>query len=407
MQRVMNQDHMTRDWGGLRPKLEKKGISFVFFQHTDLFGAVSGGNGQGFGVWNRIRGIAVIDMGKLAHIKGLSIVATSTWNNGTDVGFDPRYLGSLFVTEGNDTYFHQLRMDQWWVQQDLFNKKLSLQVGQFGAETYFGWMPSGLNHFMLEPLFYAPLALWNAYDKPDIHNSTMGAVATFTPNKHFYYKTGVASLTLDQANDPVHVNSTGLEPRFRDGVAWLNNFAFLYGQPNKGADVKDYSGEFHFGFTYTGVSNKDFPVVKPGITSDGNAGYWANIIQPVYRVKAGSNRGLDVRAMYVWGPESKGVLPWDRQLVLSAIFNGPIPSRPKDSINFGMNSYMIRNYLNTPVRLASNLPVTSEKDWEINYSCWATNWWNLMPTVAVIQDLGANPQRGNGVMVGVRSFINF
>src|SRR6266511_6337813 len=137
MQRVMNQDHMTRDWGGLRPKLEKKGISFVFFQHTDLFGAVSGGNGQGFGVWNRIRGIAVIDMGKLAHIKGLSIVATSTWNNGTDVGFDPRYLGSLFVTEGNDTYFHQLRMDQWWVQQDLFNKKLSLQGGQFGAETYF------------------------------------------------------------------------------------------------------------------------------------------------------------------------------------------------------------------------------------------------------------------------------
>src|SRR6266540_3235677 len=70
MQRVMNQDHMTRDWGGLRPKLEKKGISFVFFQHTDLFGAVSGGNGQGFGVWNRIRGIAVIDMGKLTHIKG-------------------------------------------------------------------------------------------------------------------------------------------------------------------------------------------------------------------------------------------------------------------------------------------------------------------------------------------------
>ena len=188
---------------------------------------------------------------------------------------------------------------------------------------------------------------------------------------------------------------------------WLNDFAFLYGQPKKGADVKDYSGEAHFGFNYTGVSIKDFAYVEPGTTSNGNTGEWANIIQPVYRVKAGSNRGLDVRAMYVWGPESKGVLAWDKQLVLSGIFNGPIKSRPQDSINVGLNVYWIRNYLNTPQNLAAGLPVTSEKDWEFNYSCWVTKWWNVMPAVGVLQDLGANPHRGNGVMAGVRSFINF
>jgi porin len=402
LRRIENSPYMFGDWGGERTKLaEEKGISFTLFQHTDLMGAVSGGNDQGFGVWNRIRGIASVDMGKLAHVKGLSIMATGTWNNGTDVGYDQRYLGALFVTTGNDTVIHQVRLDQWWVQQDLFNNKLSLRVGQLGMETYFGWMPSGLNHFMLEPLFYAPLGLLNAYDKPDIHNSAPAAMVTITPNKHFSYQAGVVSLNLNGAI------GNGVAPKITDGVSWINDFAFRYGQPAKAADVKDYSGEMHLGFSYTGVSIKDFAFVKPGITSNGNAGYYANIIQPVYRVKAGSNRGLDVRAMYVWGPESKGVLAWDKQLVLSAIFNGPIPSRPKDSINIGLNSYMIRNYLNTPARLASNLPVTSERDYEVNYACWATNWWNLMPVVAVIQNLNANPRRGNGVMFGLRSFINF
>jgi porin len=399
--KMAQQDHMFGDWGGRRTALEKKGVSFFAFTHADMFGAVSGGNNQGFGVWNRIRGIVNVDMGKVAHIKGMSIMLTGTWNNGTDVGYDPRYLGSLFVVTGNDTIIHQLRLDQWWVQQELFHNKLELRVGQLGAETYFGWMPSGLNHFMMEPLFYAPLGLLNAYDKPDIHNSSPGFMVTYAPNKHFYYRTGVVTITHNE------LNYSGFEPIFRDGVSWLNDIAFKYGQPQKGADVKDYSGEAHFGFTYTGIANANFPVVKPGITSDGNVGYWANIIQPVWRVKSGSNRGLDVRAMYVWGPETKGVLPWDKELVLSGIFNGPIASRPQDSINVGLNVYMIRNFLNTPANLAANLPVTSEKDWEINYSCWVTKWWNVMPTVGVIQDLGANPRRGNGVMVGVRSFVNF
>lgn len=401
-QAIVNSPHMFGDWGGARTKLsEDKGVDFLVFEHTDLLGAVSGGNGQGFGVWNRIRGIVDIDMGKLAHVKGLSFHATALWNNGTDVAYDPRYLGTLQVTSGNDTGLHQVRMDQWWVRQDLFNKKLSVLAGQISGFVWFGWQESGLNHFMQEPLFYAPLALKNAYSNPDPY-STPGAMLQFTPNKHFYYRTAVTSNDTDYATR----SGNGLGMEMRDGVAWLNNFAVLYGQTSKHGG-KNYPGEAHVGFTYTGASQKIFTVVKPGITSDGNAGYWANINQAVWRTTPGSNRGLDVRAMYVWGPESKGVFEYNKQLDLSAIFNGPIKSRPQDSLNVGLNVYMIRNYLNTPQRLAAGLPVTSEKAWEINYSCWVTKWWNLMPVVLVEQDIAANPRKGNGVVVGVRSFINF
>jgi carbohydrate-selective porin OprB len=427
---MLNASAMSGDWGGVRTKLANRyGVNITIFNHTDFLGAASGGSdgksgidsclasgtnpaysgtcqpgSNGFGVWNRIRVIGSVDMSKLAHIKGLSVMATGTWNNGTDVGYDPRYLGALFPIAGNDTGVHQVRLDQWWVEEDLFNNKLSLQVGQFGAETYFGWQPSGLNHFMLEPLFYAPLGLSNAYDKSDIHNSTPGAIVTFRPNKHFSYKTGVMSLNLKG------VIGNGVAPNVTDGVAWDNDFDFKYGQPVNAAVVKDYSGEAHLGFTYTGVSRRDFGYNVNN--TDGNAGYYANIIQPVYRVKAGSNRGLDLRAMYVWGPETKGIQIWNQQIDLSAIINGPIPSRPKDSINVGFNDYIIRSFLNTPARraanlLGANLPVSSEKDYEVNYACWVTNWLNVMPVFDVIQDLNADPQRGNGYIVGVRTFLNF
>ena len=293
-------------------------------------------------------------------------------------------------------------MDQWWIQEDLFKNKLSISVGQIAPATLFGWMPSGLNHFMQEPLFYVPLAIFNALDKPDVPWSSSAAMVQITPNKHFYYRTMVQANTLDEGTRA----GNGLTPYFRDGATWLNNLAFMYGQP-KTQDTKDYSGEAHFGFTYTGVSIKKFGVVKPGTTSNGTVGYWANVIQPVYRVKAGSNRGVDVRAMYSWGPEDKGLFEFDRQLDLSVIIQGPIRSRPQDSINLGMNMYMIRNYLNTPVRLASGLPVTAEKAGELNYSWWATKWWNVMPVVLVVQDIGANPRKGNGVIAGVRTFVNF
>lgn len=401
IQKVLGQDHMLGNWGGLRSKLaEEKGISFFIFNHTDFMNDPAGGNYNGFGVWNRVRGIITVDMEKLARVKGLSITALPVWNNGTDVGY--QYLGTVMVLTGNDAIRHQFRLDQWYVTQDLFKKKLSISAGQIDPVTYFGWMPSGFNHFMMEPLFYAPLAPFNALDKPDVPWSSPAAMVQITPNKHFYYRTMVSSNSLQEGTSA----GNGLEPIFKGGVTWLNNFAFLYGQPTT-KDVKDYSGEAHFGITYTGASLKNFGVVEPGTTSNGTSGYWANVIQPVYRVKAGSNRGVDLRVMYSWGPENKGLLPFDRQLDISAIIQGPIRSRPQDSINLGMNMYMIRNYLNTPQNLAVGLPVTSEKDWELNYSWWATKWFNVMPVVVVVQDINANPRKGNGVVAGVRTFVNF
>ncbi len=392
----VNQKYLTGDWGGERTTLENKGISFDVFLQSDMMGAVSGGNSQGFGVWDRVRPTMDIDMNKLVHLKGMSLHITSTWNNGTDVA---RYLGAIGNATGNDTGKHQFRLDSFWVKQDLFNSKVSLYAGQISGFDFFGFVPSEFSHFAMLGPFYAPLALYNNYSSWD-PNTTPAAMVQITPNKHFYYRSMIQSITHDNLTR----NPSGTSLEARDGALWNNEVAFMYGQAGKDASVKAYPGEVHFGVGYSGAKAfTDFKTGVPAFTKNSVAGYenyYGTIKQAVWRPTAGSDRGLDLRATIVYGPADKGVLDFNRQYIATAVFNGLIPQRPKDSFNFGWNYYGVRG----PLQTAN---YTSERAYEFNYAAQVTGFMNIMPVVQVYQNIGANPTKGNGVVLGVRSIVHF
>ena len=409
---LWNQQTLTGDWGGARTRLaEKWGISFSGFWQNDFFADPSVGNTQGIrgtGNWSRIRGTLDIDMGKLAHVKGLSLHITSTLNQGLDVGGDSRYMGSLVGATGNDTINHQLRLDSWWVKQDLFHNKLSLSAGQISGVDFFGFVPQDFSHFVTLGPFYAPFALYNSFSSFD-PMSTPAAMIQVTPNKHFSYRTMIQSITEGNPSDPNAVlgfynwfnNASGTSMEMKDGAVWNNELAYLYG-----------SGEAHFGVSYSGAkaytkwsgnASDGTLVTVPGFTKDSSAGnenyYWI-LKQAVFRPTAGSSRGVDLGATFVFGPADKGVLAYNRQIVTTAELNGLLPGRPKDSINFAFNYLGIRGPLRTPT-------FQSEKVYEFNYSLQVTSWLQWMPDVQFHQDLGANPKNGTGVVAGFRSLVTF
>jgi|HubBroStandDraft_2_1064218.scaffolds.fasta_scaffold00851_9 carbohydrate-selective porin OprB len=409
---LWNQQSLLGDFAGARTRLaENKGISFSGFWQNDFFADPSVGNSHGntgTGNWSRIRATMDIDMGKLAHMNGLSLHITTTLNQGLDVGYDGRYMGSLMGATGNDTINHQLRLDSWWVKQDLFHSKLSLYVGQISGADFFGFLPQDFSHFVTLGPFYAPLALYNSFSNFD-PMSTPAAMIQITPNKHFYYRTMFQSITEGNPSDPNAVlgfynwfnNSSGTNTEMKDGAVWHNEVAYLYG-----------SGEAHFGVSYSGAkaytkwsgnASNGTLVTLPGFAADSSAGnenyYWI-WKQTVYRPSAGSHRGVDLGGTFVYGPEDKGVLPYNRQLVLTAEFNGLLPGRPKDSINFAYDYLGIRGPLKTPI-------FQSEKVYEFNYSFQVTRWLQWMPDLQVHEDIGANPKNGTGVVVGFRSLVTF
>ena len=408
---LWDQQSLTGDWGSTRTKLaEKLGISLNGFWDNSYFADPSVGNAPGYagtGNWSRIRGTLDIDMGKLARLNGLSLHITSTLNEGLDVIHDSRYMDSL-VGIGNDTGSHQLRLDSWWVKQDLFNGKVSLYAGQISGVDFFGFIPQDLSHFSSIGPYYAPFELYNSFASFD-PMTTPAALIEVTPNKHFRYRTMIQSITEGNPSDPNAVlgfynwfnNSSGTSMQMKDGAVWHNEVAYFY-----------RLGEGHFGVSYSGAkaytewsgsASNGTLVTVPGFSKDSSAeneNYYWILKQTVYRSTSASSRSVDLGGTYAWGPADKGVIPYNRQLVLTSEFNGLVPKRPKDSINFAFNYLGIRGPLETPT-------FRSEKVYELNYSLQLTQWVQWMPVLQFHQDIAANPKNGTGVAVGFRSVITF
>ena len=81
-------------------------------------------------------------------------------------------------------------------------------------------------------------------------------------------------------------------------------------------------------------------------SSPGNSEEYWILKQTVYRA-SGSNRSVDLGGTFVYSPDDKGFLPYNRQLVLTAEAKGLIPKRHKDSINFAFDYLGIRGPLKT------------------------------------------------------------
>jgi carbohydrate-selective porin OprB len=402
---------VTGDWGGARTRLaDDWGIRFSGHWQNDYFADPSVGNTHGYvgtGDWSHIRGTLDIDMGRLAHVRGMSLHITSTVNEGLDVAGDSRYLNSL-VGNGNGTILHQLRLDSWWVKEDFFDGRMSLSAGQISGFDFFGYIAQDFSRFVSFGPFYAPYALYNSYSGANPF-TTPAAMMQITPNKHFHYRTMIQSITEGNPRDPNAVlgfynwfnNSNGTSTQIKDGAVWHNEVACLYG-----------TGEARFGVSYSGAraytewsgkASDGTLVTVPGFTKSsipGDENYYWIVKQAVFRPTSDANGGVVLGSTFVWGPADKGVLPFNRQLITTAEFNGLLPGRPKDSINASLDYVGIRGPLKTTT-------FQSEKVYEFSYSLQVTQWLQWLPDLQVHQDLHANPRNGTGVEIGFRSLITF
>lgn len=393
-----------------RTRLGEKGFKISGFWQNDYFGDPTVGKTEGFtgtGDWSRIRGSLDIDMGKLARAHGLSLHITSTLNQGLDVIGDSRYMDSL-IGNGNDSLNHQLRLDSWWVRQEIYEGKVIVSAGQISGFDFFGYVPQDFSHFVTLGPFYAPFALYNTYSSAD-PMTTPAVLLRIKPSKHFYYRTMLQSITEGNPRDPKAVlgfynwynNPSGTSMQIKDGAVWHNEVACLYSP-----------GQVHFGVSYSGAraftqwsgkASDATLVTSPAFTKNSGAGnenfYWI-VKQAVYRPTSGANRGIDVGATFVDGPANKGVLPYNRQIVTTVEFNGLLPKRPGDSANFSFNDASIRG----PLRTAT---FQSERVYELDYSFQVTPWLHWMPDWQLHQNLAANPKNGTGLAAGFRSLITF
>jgi len=415
------QKWLLGDWGGERTKLEEqKGVAFDFHYIADFQCAENARINNGCGAWNRVRGTMDIDFGKLAGWKGLTMHVTGLWQGGPNIGGN--YLGSI----SNPSTLVSVRatmLDSWWFAYAMLDGKVTVRGGQFASMDYYG-LPPWIWHYMMEPLSYGFNNRGNDYASWD-PASGPGVQLLVNPYKWMYY-----SMAYTSGNrNPYAQNPTGFEYVKHDSGVLSDAVGFTINQPGTGKTAKEkyYTGQYEVGSTYNGgkfansfCNNK---TVVPGCPNPGSL-YYSNPLyfspytgnyvvyfygdQAVYRPKAGSNTGLDIVGGMSFSPNT----PYNfvgKNYLFGVQYNGPIPSRPHDSVNFGLSySGVSSKYNNYYLAVNPNAPpYSSEKAYEFNYSFQATPWWYIQPDVQIFQDVGGLAKYGTAEAIGFRTKVTF
>jgi carbohydrate-selective porin OprB len=384
------------DWGGARTRLEEeKGVKFDFHYVSDFLYNTEGGRQQRANYWERVRGTMDIDFGKLANLQGLSFHITGLWQGGVS---SAGTLGSL-AGPSSITSIHTTRLDSFWFQQDMFNKKLSVRVGQFAGQDFYGVQNLGGN-YILEPLGYAFGNLFNDYEQYD-PVSGPAAEIKIAPIRQFYYRAMVSSGNRHPGID----DDNGFHFVKHDSGVFLNEVGFMVDQPG-GTTTKEkyYPGLYKVGSSYNGGKFTD---PFSGKVNGGNYLVYFMATQAVFRPEAGSNKGLDVNFGADFSPNEAYNMV-DKQFTGGLSYTGLIPQRSKDIVSFGFVYSNVSDIFSSEFANSGllNPRLGSEKAFDINYLTQVTPWLILQPVVEVFSDLGGVSNQ-TGVVAGFRTKVTF
>jgi carbohydrate-selective porin OprB len=392
----MHQDYMF-NWGPERQRLADKGFTFNFFYITDALGDPThpAGTDERFSNWQRIRGTIDYDFGKTTAAKGLSFHATGVWQNGVNMG---GVIGS-FANPSGIVSSHQFRLDSIWLSQKFMQNKIVVTAGLMAAQDFYGLQEYG-GSFINESMDYNFGNMGNVRASYD-PESGPGAELKIIPNKHFYVKTG---WFMPSDDGEKHVYPTGFNYKNGHYGSTSDTEVGYYTDAGAPATRKSYGGIIKAGFIYNGskagtfsplIGISGFPDYKALKYVDHNYTFYFQANQPVFRVAAGSNRGLDVTFGFNTGPQNKSAVP--TQFTAGAIFNGPITCRPKDGLAVGFvfsrwgsayNNDVVNGYL--PSEAAPAPALNDEKLIEFNYKAMIAPWLTFQPVYQYYASVGGS-----------------
>ena len=319
------------DPGGIRAKLDAKGIDYSFTYIGEVLGNATGGVKQGATYEGRIDGELDINLEKFANLKGAAIHASAYQIHGR--GLSGNNLLDLFTVSGIEAY-PDTKLYEAWFEQKFADDKIAIRVGQLAADTEFlisqtgalfvsstfGWPASLANDLPSGGPAY-PLATPGARIKLKPTDSITLLAALFNGDPAGVYRPGVNNL-LPQLRDV-----GGTDFRVQDPPLLMAEAQFAYNQEK---DAKGLPGTVKIGYFH---HFEEFASLDPGVTANlrGNDGIYGVIDQTIY-VEPGSTGGQGASVFLRVSGQ-----PGDRNLIgfyadAGIAYKGLLHDRPDDTI---------------------------------------------------------------------------
>ena len=330
------------DSGGARSSLQAAGVTYSLTYIGDALGNVSGGTRRRGTYVGRLDFQFDADLDKLAGLKGLSFHSNFYQIHGR--GLSTCCLSNLFTSSGIEAT-PSTRLFELYLEQKLFDDKLSLRIGQLSADAEFV-VSQYASLFVNSSFGFPAITAANLPSGgPAYPLATPGVRVRLDPTEAFSIAVGLydgdsagKARALDSA-DPQRRNPSGLAFRLSDPPLLFVETAY---KRNQEKDATGLPGTFklggwrHFGrFDDQRLDAEGLSLADPASSGAagrlrGNGGLYAIVDQLLYRVEGTTDRGLGLFTRISGSPADRNPVAFyvDGGLTFKGLFD----SRPDDTI---------------------------------------------------------------------------
>ena len=397
-----NRDTFTGNWGGLREQLLYKGIAITTVYTGEVFGN-TGGTKQGV-VADGLFNIALdLDLERLTGFwKDATIHANMLYIYGSSLS--AQYVGDFGGTS-NIAGYNSIRLQELWLEQGFWDKRISLRAGMLAADTEF--FTSDSASLFINGTFGAfTLFGMNFPDAPVYPIANPGIRLNIAPTSNFYSKAAVFGMNSN--SDPAGNNAHGTYWNINqgDGALFLVEFGYLI---NQSPGDKGLTGTYKLGSI---IQHGDFTTWQSQADEALGTGQLSN---------QGTNYavyGVVDQQIYVHGGQTVSVFgrggfaPQQYSFVSGYFdagfnFTGFIPGRPSDVAGIAVAFSSISNDFSNSQALQGNSRSTSETVIEATYKVDIAPWWSIQPDLQFIVNPSGVQGSNNAFVIGVRTTLKF
>ena len=398
-------DHLLGDPGGVRTRLVERGIHFQAGYIGEVMGNLSGGLKQGAVYEGLFVTALTLDLEKLTSAwQGGFLRASLLYPHGRSASGE--LLGDVQTASNIDAY-DSLALYEWWFEQEFWQDRVSLRLGQQLADEEFATTASGglfLNSSFGWPAFISGSTRNTG---PAFYRAALGARLWIEPVKHFYLQAGVYDGdTFDDRDGSPRKNRHGTNVRLSSGQG-----AFAIAEAglrlNHEPDARSLPGTIKVGGWLHTAEFDD--VRNPSRSHDGNFGAYLAVEQNLWRESRndeGFDQGLSAFFRAGISPEDRN--PFTYTFDTGINYTGLIPGRDQDTFGLGVAMVRMSDDLRRAERRAGAAVISDyEIALEATYEFLLTPWWSVQPDFQWIHHPGGSRALDDAVVVGVRTRITF
>lgn len=297
------------------------------------------------------------------------------------------------------------RLFEVYLEQDLFDKAVSIRFGQLAADSQF-LLSEGGGAFINGTWGWPSITADNLPSGgPAYPLATPGVTVTFKPNDQVTFLAGIynGDPVGPCAGDPQTCNDHGLEFRIKDPPLVMYEAAYGYKLGALPGTVKG-GGWVHFG---------DFEGVRNGNIIDGNYGFYGIVDQLIYRLPGDEDKGVGFFGRLIGSPSDRNTVDFYAEAGLT--FSGLVSARPDDILGIAF-AYTNISSDASGADIDAGLDVIRDYEAlvEISYTAQLATGWTLQPDFQYIwnpggrvPDAAGTAAVGNAAVFGVRTSLNY